>query len=107
MAPEHTTIAAVIVALGGREVIGYAARALVDHTTGKATRQRSRVQEIMADLEHAESKRDAAEADRDHQAKWRRMLQEYGSQLRSLLIERHGVSPADLPPVPPEPTRKQ
>ncbi len=93
------TVVAIITALGLREVIPRLVEGAVRHWTGRATRERSRVDELVQE-------RDRAEDERDRQARWRRKLQEYASQIRSLLIER-GVRPEEIPPWPPEPTRPE
>ncbi len=90
-------VAALITALGGGAIIPLIGQAIRRHYTGRAGRERSRIDELVR-------ARACAERDRDHQAKWRRILQEYASQLRSILIER-GVPASDLPPVPSEPRR--
>lgn len=91
-------IIAMLGVLGAGKLLELFARQIIRHWTGKARRERSRIDQL-------ESDRVSAERERDHQALWRRLLQEYASQLRSLLIEQHGVHPRDLPPVPPEPKK--
>lgn len=89
------TVVAIAAALGVRELLPRIVDAILKHYTGRASRERSRV-------DHLEADRRAAESERDRQALWRRLLQEYASLLRSMLIER-GANPDSLPPVPPEP----
>lgn len=102
MTPAEAT--ALIAALGSGTVIPSIVRAISKSWSGRASAARERVDELVRARDRAEAARQRAENDRDHQAKWRRILQEYASSLRSLLIE-HGVPASALPPVPSEPRR--
>ena len=73
-------LTAAAVALGVRQAIPWAIR----WASGGAEREKSRFRELVLDRAKAEAERDAADA-------YRRICQEYASQLRSLLIE-HGVA---------------
>ena len=81
-------LTAAAVALGVRQAIPWAIR----WASGGAEREKSRFRELVAERSAAETERDAADA-------YRRILQEYCSQLRSALIE-HGVPLDKIPPWP-------
>lgn len=81
-------IVAVAVALGLRELLP----GLVAWLTGRASREKARVQELMRE-------RDAAEDERDEEAVYRRKVEEMGSALRRIALEA-GVPAEDLPAWP-------
>lgn len=92
-------IGAFVVAIFGREAGARLIRHVRDARDGRAQAEKDRLSELVA-------ARNCAEADRDHQAKWRRITQEYASGLRSKLIEL-GVPADQIPTPPPEPERRQ
>lgn len=85
-------IIAVAVALGLRELLP----GVVAWLTGRAGREKARVQELI-------DERDAAESERDEEAEYRRKVEEMASALRRIAVE-HGV-PADK--LPAWPTRRR
>lgn len=85
-------IVGAIAALGGRELI----MGLVGWLSGRQDREKSRVRELVAE-------RDAAEADRDREASYRRILQEYASTCRAIMIS-HNIPAAQIPPFPARPS---
>lgn len=88
---EVVAVVTALVALGARELLMGA----WNYITGRAGRETGRMREVLAE-------RDAAEAERDMEADWRRRIQEHCSMLRFMLIEK-GVRPDLLPVVPARP----
>lgn len=98
MTPElWQSIVTAAVALGGRELVVGGWKWL----TGRAGRERSRMQDLQAERQKAEDERDQAQAERDAEATFRRALEEHVGWLRLRLIGA-GV-PMHL--IPPTPTR--
>lgn len=81
-------LTAAAVALGVRQAIPWAIR----WASGGGEREKSRFRELVAE-------RGTAEVERDAEAAYRRIMQEYCSQLRSALLE-HGVPLHKIPPWP-------
>ena len=96
---------AVITALGLRELLSLVTRSVIGHMSGRAGRERARVDELIAERDEAIVDLSREREEVDHQAKWRRFIAEHASHLRRLLIENSTLNPADLPPWPPEPPR--
>ena len=87
---DVTTVITIIVVLFGREAGVRAIKGLRDARSGRIAEEKTRVAELIRDA--------------DHEAEWRRQLQEYASELRRIYIERCGTSD-ELPPFPREPER--
>ncbi len=98
MASNAELVVGIITALGLREVVVLVARAVIKHVSGRAPRERARVQDLVARV-------NAADDELDHQAKWRRQVQEHASEVRSIAMAQGGLKPSDFPPFPGEPER--
>ena len=85
-----TAIGTVIVALGGKELI----QGWLKRRSGKADEEKARTKEI---LEDSDKLRDRLE----HQYSVNRIIKEYASQLRRMMIEK-GIPVSEIPDWPRE-----
>lgn len=92
-------LAALATALGLGTVVPPLVKGLVAHWTGRAERERTRIQQAEHDRSRADERASQAIA-RAHE--WR----EYAHVLRAQLIEQCGVPPSQLPPRPTDPPRR-
>lgn len=91
-------IATLILALGGGAFFREIGQGIIRLFTGRQAKEKGDLQEAIKGRREAQLERDDADAHR-------RILAEYASELRTLLIER-GMSRDEIPPFPTRPSRK-
>lgn len=91
-------LASLATALGLGAAVPTLIKGVSAHWTGRAGRERTRIQQAEHDRQRADERASRAVV-QTHD--WR----EYASHLRALLIEQCGIHPRDLPPRPSDPPR--
>jgi len=92
-----TALGSILVALGGRElIVGW-----LNKRSGRAAAEGSRIRETLDDNEKLRDDIDKQRAKLEHQYSINRIIKEYASVLRRILIDK-GVPVAEIPDWPNE-----